>query len=283
MLIWETNIPDHLIKKRKIVQTIIFTSVFALAFINIYAPFGVDYWYNVTKVQLFLYSSLVILTGILVVVISRIIMYYHSKRHKITYLQYSLWILAEILSMAAFYTIFIKFILHDTRIITDIFKISVKNTALVLLLPYTILWLYFSWNDKSQKLEQLTFKDSDTTFSKRMIPFRDEKGTLRFSILLDDLLYLESSDNYVTVYYLDHTKVSKFMIRNSLKYYEESLGVTNLVRCHRSYIVNFDKVKIMRKEKEGLLLELDNPQQLSLPVSKTYVASIIEAFSKYTR
>ena len=116
-----------------------------------------------------------------------------------------------------------------------------------------------------------------------MIPFRDEKETLRFSILLDDLLYLESSDNYVIVYYLDHTKVSKFLIRNSLKNYEESLGVPNLVRCHRSYIVNFDKVKIMRKEKEGLLLELDIPQQLSLPVSKTYVAAIIEAFSRYTR
>ena len=267
MLIWETNIPDYLIKKRNIVQTIIFTSVFALAFINIYAPFGVDYWYNVTRIQLFFYSSLVILTGILVVVISRIIMYQRGKKHKINYLQYSLWILAEILSMAVFYTIFIKFKLHDIRIITDIFKISVKNTALVLLLPYTILWLYFSWNDKSQKLEQLTIKDSDVTPSKRMIPFHDEKGTLRFSILLDDLLYLESSDNYVTVFYLDHAKVSKFLIRNSLKNYEESLSFTNLVRCHRSYIVNFDKVKIMRKEKEGLLLELDVPQQRSLPVS----------------
>ena len=283
MLIWETNIPDHLIKKRNIVRTIIFTAVFALAFINIYAPFGVDYWYKVTRVQLFFFSSLVILTGILVVVISRIIMYHYGKNKRINYLQYSVWILVEILSMAVFYTIFIKYKLHDTREITEIFKISVKNTALVLLLPYTILWLYFSWNDKTQKLEELAYKDTDINPSKRMIPFLDEKGTLRFSLLLDDLLYLESSDNYVTVYYLDHSKVSKFLIRNSLKNYEEKLNVTNLVRCHRSYIVNFDKVKIMRKEKEGLLLELDIPQQLSLPVSKTYVADIIEAFSRYTR
>ncbi len=283
MLIWETNIPNYLIRKRNIVQTVIFTSVFALAFINIYAPFGVNYWYNVTRVQLFLYSSLVILTGILVVVISRVIMYYHGKKHAINYLQYSLWILAEILSMAAFYTAFIKFKLHDAREITEIFKISVKNTALVLLLPYTILWLYFSWNDKSQKLEELSIKDADTGPSKRMIPFHDEKGTMRFSVLLDDLLYLESSDNYVTVYYLDHSKVSKFLIRNSLKNYEEKLNCVSLVRCHRSYIINFDKVKIMRKEKEGLLLELDIPQQLSLPVSKTYVTGVTEAFLRYTR
>ncbi len=47
-------------------------------------------------------------------------------------------------------------------------------------------------------------------------------------------------------------------------------------------MVNFEKVKIMRKDKGGLFLELDIEQKISLPVSKTYVSSVIEAFSEYS-
>ncbi len=282
MLIWENTIPDYLIKKQNIVKTILYTAAFALAFINIYAPFGVNTWYYVTKAQLFFYSSLIILAGVLVIVISRIIMYQYSKLRKITYLQYVLWVLAEILSMAAFYAAYAKFVLYNDRYFVEILKVSIKNTSLVLLLPYSILWLYFSWRTKSIQLEELSYKDNLHNIGKKMIPFSDEKGTLRFSVLLEDLLYLEATDNYVTIFYTDNNKISKYLIRNTLKNLEQNLHHRNIMRCHRSYMVNFEKVKIMRKEKSGLYLELDIDPKISMPVSKTYVGSIIEAFSQYT-
>ena len=259
MLIWETLIPEYLTRKQNIIRTVLFTAVFAIAFINFYSPFGVNIWYDIsTKIQLFLYSSLIILTGVLVIVISRII------------------------SMAAFYAVFVKFILKDERYFTEIFKVSIKNTSLVLLLPYSILSLYFSWLFKSKQLEELSYKDKIADSSKKMIPFYDEKGTLRFSILLEDILYLEAADNYVTIYYIDNDKITKYLIRNSLKNLEQRLQPRNIMRCHRSYMVNFEKVKIMRKEKGGLFLELDTDYKFSLPVSRTYVARVIEAFSEYT-
>jgi len=46
-------------------------------------------------------------------------------------------------------------------------------------------------------------------------------------------------------------------------------------------MVNFDKVKIIRKDKEGLKLELDVPSVIEIPVSKTYVNSVMQTFSKY--
>ena len=73
------KIPDYLTEKGNIIITIFLTAIFALIFINIYSPFNVNYWYEITDTQLFFYSSLIILTGVLVVVISRIIMYHYYK------------------------------------------------------------------------------------------------------------------------------------------------------------------------------------------------------------
>ena len=35
----------------------------------------------------------------------------------------------------------------------DLVKNLSRNTALVLLLPYSVLWLYFSWRDKKEQIE----------------------------------------------------------------------------------------------------------------------------------
>lgn len=72
---FQKPIAPYLIEKKNIVNLILFTALFALVFINIYSPFGADRWFSLTRFQFFTYSSLVILTGVLVVVISRIIMY----------------------------------------------------------------------------------------------------------------------------------------------------------------------------------------------------------------
>lgn len=274
-------IPSYLTEKSNIVRLIILTAFFALVFINIYAPFGVETWYNVTKWELLAYSSLVILTGVLVVVISRILMYQLSKKTTLLLWQYLLWIVAEAFFMAMFYTLFEKLILKDARFVGDIFRASAKNTALVLLLPYSVLWLYFSWREKKLQLIKLTENPPTFDLTKNMIPFHDEKGELRFSIKIESLLYLESADNYVNIYYLDNSKTARFTLRNTIKRLEESLKGTEIIRCHRSYMVNFDKVKILRKDKEELLLELDLPNTLNIPVSKTYIESVMETFTRF--
>jgi DNA-binding LytR/AlgR family response regulator len=274
-----SQIPRFLINKRNIVSLIIFTAAFALVFINVYAPFGVDVWFHVTKWQLFFYSSLVILTGVLVIVLSRIIMYHVGKKRKISYGLYAAWVLAEIAFMSLFYSLYVKFILHDTRYFPDLWKVSLQNTALVLLLPYSVSWLYFSYMDKKIKLAEFAQGQPVTDVSKQMVPFSDEKGVLRFSVKQENLLFIEASDNYVNIHYLNGDKVSRFMLRNSLRAMEETFKGSDIVRCHRSYMVNSEKVKVIRREKDGVRLELDAPSTMDIPVTKTYLENVMSAFS----
>ncbi|MEI6049099.1 MAG: LytTR family DNA-binding domain-containing protein [Bacteroidota bacterium] len=283
MLDIQKPLPPYLFEKRNIIKLVLFTSVFALVFINIYSPFGADRWFNLTKLQFLTFSSLVILTGVLVVVISRIIMYYVCRKKIINILQYLAWIFAEIMFMALFYTLFEIFFLKDVRSFADLVKLSASNTALVLLLPYSVMWLYLSWNDKKEQIERMADLQSFSVNTRDMIPFYDDKSILKFSVKKDSLLYLESTENYVSICYLNKNKVSKYMLRDTMKNMEENFAGTEIIRCHRSYMVNFDKVKIIRKEKDGLLLELDVPSVTDIPVSKTYVENVMRTFSKFSR
>jgi len=276
------TIPAYLTTKRNIVQLVFFTAAFALVFINVYAPFGVDMWFHVSRWQLFFYSSLVTLTGVLVVVLSRLIMYFVSRKRQINYWQYFVWVIAEVFFMALFYTFYLKLILNDARYFPDLLKVTVQNTALILLLPYSVLWLYFSWKNEKMKLAELSQGQVSADHSKLMIPFADEKGVLRFSVKMDSLLYLEASDNYVNIFYLNQEKVTRFMLRNTLKNLEDLLKGTGIVRNHRSYMVNCAKVKVIRKDNDGLRLNLDLPSAIDLPVSKTYVENVMKAFTHFS-
>ena len=60
-----------------------------------------------------------------------------------------------------------------------------------------------------------------------------------------------------------------------MKEISEQLAETNIERCHRSYMVNLDLVKVMRREKENLFLELGVPTVKEIPISKTYGEKVL--------
>ena len=283
-----SKVPGYMYEKSNIIRLILLTAVFALLFINIFQPFNSRDWYpDISEFKYFFFSSLIILTGMLVVVISRMIMHSYTKKHELFYWQYALYVAGEVLAMSLFYTLFAKFVPRSggERDILEIFYQSTKNTGWVLLLPYSILWLYFSWREKNNMLKKLTQDEFTVPEIKKkpMIAFPDEKGEIKISVMIENLLYVDSADNYATIHYLNKSKLSHFLIRNSLKWIEENLTKeTPLVRCHRSYIVNLDMVKVLRKTKDGIFLEMDALNTPDIPVSKTYYDRVMDKFSKYS-
>lgn len=290
MLLWEKNIPEYLTDKKNIVSFILFTAVFALVFINIYSPFGVDKWLDVTEIQLFAYSSLVILIGMLVIVISRMLMYLFTRKNSINYGIYSLWIIGELLALALVYALIQWFFLHVGDDFLLVLRNSFRITAFIILLPYGFFWLYVSFKDKYTTLENIEHVRSNYQHyeipDKRsaglisLISFCDEKGVLKFSVKKDDLLYIEAADNYFILHYLDNQKLARYIIRNTLKRLEQDLPNMCLVRCHRSYMVNIDAVKVIRKEKEGLIIGFEAPAHVNVPISKTYLDVFIQRLSQ---
>jgi len=275
-------IPPYLNEKKNIVALVVFTAIFAVGFINIYSPFEVSTWLNKTDLTLFTFSTFIALVGMLIVVISRILMYYFYRNKSLILWKYLIWIFGELSCMALFYSLFLKLALKDERLFTEILEMNLKNVSLILLLPYAISWLYFAWQDKKEQVERMAeTKMATGGNSLDMIAFYDEKQELRFSVKKESMLYLESAENYVSICYLNKGKISKYLLRNTLKKMEDLFSGSEIIRCHRSYMVNFMKVKVIRKDKDGLVLELDSPTALDIPVSKTYVDSVMKTFTKF--
>jgi hypothetical protein len=283
-----SKVPAYMYEKNNVIRLILFTAIFALIFINIFQPFNSRAWYpNISEFKYFFFSSLIILTGMLVVVVSRIVMLNFTKKHELLNWQMALHVFSEVIAMSVFYTLFAKFVprIGAEREILDVFFQSVKNTSWTLLLPYSILWLYFSWREKNNLLEKLKHEEllAPELRKKPMIAFPDEKGEIKITIVLENLLYIDSADNYATIHYLNKSKLSHYLIRNSLKWMEENLTQNSpLVRCHRSFIVNLDNVKVLRKTKDGIFLEMDDLNSPDIPVSKTYYERVMAKFSAYS-
>lgn len=276
------KIPPYLYRKNNLVILVVFTAVFALLFINIYTPFTSTEWYPISKFEYFLYSSLITLTGVLVVVISRFIMYVYTKKRTISYPLYALWILIEIIFMSLFYT-FYSYTLEEMRNFWSVFESSIVNTSLVILLPYSICTLYFSRQEKSRQLKEMERGELSKENTHETVSFYDERGEMRFSIKKEKFLYAESADNYVTIWYLGkNNQLSSYLLRNTLKSLEESLSDYNVLRTHRSYMVNMDQVKIIKRGKEGIYLDLGVERVPDIPASKSYAKRVTDWFLKYS-
>lgn len=134
--------------------------------------------------------------------------------------------------------------------------------------------MYFSYQDKSEKLKMLM--DENLGFkSSSLISFRDERGILQLSVAKENLLYIESADNYVCIWYTKNDQLKRQLLRITMKEVCRQLSETNIIRCHRSYMVNLDLVKVMRREKENLFLELGVPNVKEIPISKTYGEQVL--------
>ena len=114
--------------------------------------------------------------------------------------------------------------------------------------------------------------------SSKIINFFDEKDELQLSLRLDHIYFLESAENYVNIYYMNKASTERFTLRSTLKKQQEKLEKYGFLRCHRSYLVNFDNILLLRKDKDGPYLDFGVPNMPQIPVSKTYLDAVTAYF-----
>jgi hypothetical protein len=112
----------------------------------------------------------------------------------------------------------------------------------------------------------------------RIINFFDEKDELQLSLRIDHIYYIESAENYVNIYYKNKENTERFTLRSTLKKQQDKLEKYGFVRCHRSYLVNFANILLLRKDKDGPYLDFGAPNLPQIPVSKTYLDSVTAYF-----
>lgn len=280
-----TLIPSFIYKKSNQVTMIIFVPIFALVFINIYRPLDFDKidadflsWLKISReLAVQLITILMILVGMSVVAISRFIMGWYTRHHKqsLSYVKYIAWVACEILVMAGIFTIAALFTDTGKDVVT-LFHNSLMKTILILLIPYVLCYVYFIWQERVYQLRDLRahLAENESVMQSVYVHIFDDKGEMRLSVRRENLLLIESADNYVCVWYLNNNAPKKAMVRNTMKQVAERLSDNRIVRCHRSYMINLDVVKVLRREKEGVFIEIGVDGVPDVPISKTYADNI---------
>ena len=149
----------------------------------------------------------------------------------------------------------------------------------MLLIPYVISFLYLYNEHLIKKLAENTEEIKENN----VIQFKDEKDEVRFSITSDKVVFIESSDNYCIIKYLNNDKISDFVLRSSLKRLANELSETPIQRCHRSYMINLEHVASLKKDNSDISFEFDVPNVKEIPISKSYNEKIMELFVTYSK
>ncbi|WP_259015421.1 LytR/AlgR family response regulator transcription factor [Emticicia fluvialis] len=111
-----------------------------------------------------------------------------------------------------------------------------------------------------------TTKEEEKGITLKLIA-ENEKDVLELKA--DDLLFIESSDNYSTIVYNQAQTLQKVLLRSSLTRLENQIKQPAIVRCHRSYIVNLSKVEKVTGNAQGYKLHLQL-FELTIPVARKY-------------
>jgi DNA-binding LytR/AlgR family response regulator len=140
---------------------------------------------------------------------------------------------------------------------------SIFLPALTVILPILIIGRFAFGKYKNKKLEE------------QKIEIQGEGHYESLRLLLNDLICIQSSDNYVEVFYIDGTMLKKSLIRNTLS--KVSNSFPELLRTHRSFVINPFHFKSWKTEKGKHFLLL--AQDIEVPISKTYLEDVKETLS----
>lgn len=285
------KVPKYLLGKYQMISTVNFTVIFCLAFLLLTAPFSKNVWFNLDAGNVFAFTVFFFVLATTILVISRRALYKRSLVYSFEYYKYILWIVVEGLLISAIYTFLTvegeRYGLIDLKgqAAHMIFLGSSIYIVFSLLVPAIITGLVFALEDRDNTIRMLNVSNvigdipSSPEKSKRITLF-DNNGVLKFSVTQDNLFYIESDDNYIIAWYLDETgKLKQYMLRCRLKTVEDSFADSDLVRCHRKYLINISKVSVLKAGQSGYQVDLGLEGVEPIPVSKTYEENLLARFN----
>lgn len=282
------SVPECIVERPNMVTQVAFSIMFALLFLTAYSPFSNTSWFEIERTYATILTAFFIVVGSLILICSRVLMLFvASTRRHFSIVYYVLWLLLEIVVIGSFHaTLTLSFKMLPDYTPLYIFSKSIFVTLFALGIPFVVTDLIFLVRD-ARKMLRLTntsavASDGDTVPKDvDIINIMDNNGHLKLSLRLDNLYFIKAEDNYIKVYYTIKGVLSNYMLRCRLQSIEDTLKANGpLMRCHRSYIVNIQKVKVLKNDTDGFFLDFDREGIDSIPVSKTYADKVVKRISK---
>lgn len=280
-------VPKLLTQKRIVILFFALVLLFCIFFVVVYRPIGLLQPQGIlSSLDYRLYSIILVLLGLVVFSVSRRSLYLVQRRIKMSLGSYFIWIGCEFFVLVLLLTVAAWYLNENPNVSwLELAGRVIIDIVALLTMPYIVTVLVFLLQQKRLEIATLTdqLQESKAVGSSdsrdEVIQFYDKGDKLVFVTKRSNVLYIEAADNYTIIHYLSGDKEDTLILHNSLKNIAETFSSQGMVRCHRGFLVNLENVKYLRKEKDGLVLEIASCERL-IPVSKTYAEDVVKQFAK---
>ena len=295
------KLPHYLIEKNNLIVQVTISVLFAIAFLALYVPLSdtTTAWFSLEDKDKFIYTAFFIIFSTIFLILSRVMMFYMSKRLiRFTLPKFILWNIGEIILIGLFHAYISLGIMHvEEHTQALIIGKSILVTFIALGFPFIVTDLSFALLDAQRVLNiarrviqsnennikpapKPAPSENIVTENPDIINFHDYAGTLKFTVKLENIYYIKAEGNYVNVFYNNKGGISSFVLRNKIQAIADEFAGTPLMRCHRTYIVNSNNIKLIRTEVDGYFIDFNQPGLESVPISKTYSEKIAKRFTE---
>lgn len=267
------DVPKLYLSRGFLFRTVLYDALFSIGFLALYKPFSSTFWLSASSWKLILCSIGFYLACILLLLASRESFYRFQKKHQAKIRHIAIWTASELAGLAIIYLLFTSAMGYSTNSSTlELLLRTAFCVALILVFPFLIMFMYATIQDKKEEIRllQLNIAENEVKPDIPMVHLYDHSGALKISAAQDDIFYIMSQDNYVSIHYLIGDTMNSYLLRSSTMEVEEALKGTSIIRCHRSYLVNLNHVKMLHHSSGKAAIMLSDKTGTEIPVSRKY-------------
>lgn len=244
--------------------------LFVTLFLLVFQPFGLSSLGSRLVETCIIYGAITTIAIIILnIIIAPLFPKYFDEQGWNTGKEIS-WTIVNIMSIGLANAVFTSYLNDNSLSLKYIFLFEFY-TLMVSFLPITFIIIY----QESKYTRRFTELSHD--ISQKLTPHTNPKSIVKINsqnqneeliISSSDLLFIKAADNYIEVYYLDESQVEVSLLRNTLKNVELIFYTNeNIIRCHKSYLVNLQYVNNVSGNAQGYKLHLDFTD-IPVPVSR---------------
>lgn len=257
------------------IRAAFFTGLFVFAFLFFFRPFQLHVLENLKALMITAGYGLVTVIMVLFnafVLPSLLPKVFDENKWTVgREISYLLWIIFTIGIGNALYSDLLFDDVFDTEYLLQ-FQVM---TLMVALLPVTINVLVMQLLLTRRNLKAAHLMSDHMHHKRRLdatpeatVIFRSDNQKEMLKLLVRDLLYITSADNYIEIHFLEQGLEQKKLLRGTLKNAKDELrSYTAFYRCHRAWLVNLDRVISVTGNSQGYRLILEGTET-KIPVSR---------------
>ena len=267
-------------------MTVLFVVLFSIGYLAIYRPFAASdaFWLSASDPGAAPATVLFYIVSVSWLALTKAALHLKDRKRSVSMRDVVLCFATDFVGTSVIYLAFTLFLgFADMASVPELLVRSLACVALIVGIPSFFSLQYAIIQDKKEEIEVLKLNTTSKEMQSglKLINLYDYSGILRITAVPEDIFYVESQDNYVSIHYTVDGQMTQYLLRNTTVGIEDAFRGTVIVRCHRSFMVNIAHIKVMKHEKGRATVIMDDKVGTVIPVSRTYYSDIMGILTQY--